>query len=50
MKINKNMKGRVYNIENIILSGKLTEINNLLKIALKKFKTVNAIINKIDSM
>ncbi|WP_238784570.1 hypothetical protein [Blattabacterium cuenoti] len=50
MKINKNMKGRVYDIENIILSGKLTEINNFLKIALKKFKAVNATINKIDSM
>ncbi|WP_226989460.1 hypothetical protein [Blattabacterium sp. (Blattella germanica)] len=50
MKINKNMKGRVYDIENIILSGKLREINNFLKITLKKFKAVNATINKIDSM
>ncbi|WP_238784987.1 hypothetical protein [Blattabacterium cuenoti] len=50
MKTNKKMKGRVYDIENIMLSGKLIEINNFLRITLKKFKAVNPTINKTDSI
>ncbi|WP_244273558.1 hypothetical protein [Blattabacterium cuenoti] len=50
MKKNKKIKGRVYDIENIMLSGRLIEINNFLKIILKKFKAINPNINKIDSI
>lgn len=44
------MKGIVYDIENIILSGRCIAINNFLKIMLKKFKPVNAKINRTDSV
>ncbi len=50
MKKNKKIKGRVYDIENIMLSGKLIEINNFLRTRFKKFKTINPTINKIDSI